>query len=408
MKFIIGLLFLSFLYAAYGIYVSHFSLNIMPTVLRPSPPEGFYDYKGITNVHTRLNKGSGTHQQVIGEAESEGFDFLFFTDLNIFKKNKQINGYQGRLLVFAAGTYNYLNTLLLHYRPHQKPEHRNPSDAQLFFTEFLSKKQKEHKEDKEDFVVLAHPFRKNYQWHGPFPEALKAIEVLNLKSVWEASLSQSKLSFVWSLLIYFFNPKYALIRLYLEPEKEIQLWDKLNEKQKVVALAGHNSTAKALPWTGFKVNVPSYRSTFSFISNHVLLKSELTGSSHQDQERIFQALKKGQFYFSLDFLENPKGFIAYATQDGKKHLMGSQLAFSEEKPVTLFVQLPETPRVPYEIVVIKDGQPHKVFNQRQIHFRIKKSGVYRVIVRVMPDFPLPDGKRWITWIYTNPFYIKNQ
>lgn len=404
MRFVIAIIIFVSFYAGYGVYVSRFSLSVMPTGLQPSHPYPFYDYKGITNVHSIHSDGSGTYLQIIDAAVKENFDFLFFTDINSFDKKEEISGYRGRLLVFTAGEYSYLNSHLLHYKLKGSHEHEGRSQAQLFFTDFLSQKRNSHKDD---LVILAHPLKRDYHWLGKYPKSLEGIEVLNLDSVWEMSLSRSKLSFAFSLFTYFFNPRHALIRLYLEPESEVALWDHLNEKQKMIGFAGHNTKSRATLWDGFRIPFPSYQSSFSFISNHVILKSELTGLVDRDQKKIFQALKKGQFYFSLDFLDNPKGFMTYAVKKNKKHLMGSELEISKKHPIEIFASLPEKPNVPFEIVLFKDGERFKTSQNQKTSFLVKEPGVYRVVVRVIPPLPFPDRWRWITWIYSNSFYIKN-
>jgi hypothetical protein len=37
--------------------------------------------------------------------------------------------------------------------------------------------------------------------------------------------------------------------------------------------------------------------------------------------------------------------------------------------------------------------------------KITERGLYRVHVRVSPFFPIPDAKKWMTWIMTNPFNV---
>ncbi|NUN04524.1 MAG: hypothetical protein HUU57_02070 [Bdellovibrio sp.] len=44
-------------------------------------------------------------------------------------------------------------------------------------------------------------------------------------------------------------------------------------------------------------------------------------------------------------------------------------------------------------------------NDPETSFPITQPGTYRVQVRVSPLMPLPDAKKWITWIYTNPFFV---
>ncbi len=69
------------------------------------------------------------------------------------------------------------------------------------------------------------------------------------------------------------------------------------------------------------------------MSNHVLLKSELTGSFNGDRLKIFRVLKNGNFYMAIDMLGDPKGFVATVEDDGKSHMMGSEIRFSKNMEI---------------------------------------------------------------------------
>ncbi len=48
-----------------------------------------------------------------------------------------------------------------------------------------------------------------------------------------------------------------------------------------------------------------------------------------------------------------------------------------------------------------------IFKEVRVEYNFDPiNGVYRVIARVFPTLTLPDGQRWITWIYSNPFYVE--
>ena len=135
----------------------------------------------------------------------------------------------------------------------------------------------------------------------------------------------------------------------------------------------------------------------------MLLKSELTGEAEGDRKKIINALSDGNFYMSLDMLGDPKGFVAYIQDGEKTHLMGSRVKY--QPGMKLIVKLPRRPRVPFEAAFIKDGQHMMSSNSVDSEFDLHGPGVYRVIVRVFTNFTLPDGNKWITWLYTNPFYV---
>ncbi|MES2964785.1 MAG: hypothetical protein V4760_12915 [Bdellovibrionota bacterium] len=116
------------------------------------------------------------------------------------------------------------------------------------------------------------------------------------------------------------------------------------------------------------------------------------------------AIADGNFYMSLDVLGEPKGFVAYIQEGEKTHLMGSTVKF--QPGMKLHVKLPRRPRTPFEAAFLKDGQHLMSSNSVDSELEIHGPGVYRVIVRVFTSFTLPDGNRWITWLYSNPFYVE--
>jgi hypothetical protein len=109
-------------------------------------------------------------------------------------------------------------------------------------------------------------------------------------------------------------------------------------------------------------------------------------------------------YLSLDILGDPKGFWAEVRSKGKNYLFGSEVPF--EKGAKLFVNLPAIPRVPYEVKVIKDGELIATSNSKETQIDLQEPGNYRIVVRILVPLPFPEGKRWIPWIYTNPFYVR--
>lgn len=404
MKRLVILTFFFILIFSYGLFLSQFSLSIMKDEIKVKNAPGFFDYRGVTNAHSSFNKGSLPTGEVIKEAQDAKLDFLFFSDLNHFQPTPNLEGYHEDLLVFLAGSYSYLDSHILLYGKNSAIQPKSLGGAQVLFSEILNKPQDAHKSE---FTVLAHPFKGGENWSGPYPPGLNGIEVINLKSVWREAWQKTTLSFFWSVFVFPFNSNLSLIRLYLEPTKEIKLWDELNQKRKSVGFVGNESTARTLPLGVDWLKFPTYRSSFEIASNHILLRSELTGNPQTDRQKVLKALKAGQFYMSLDILANPKGFVSYLedSKTQKKFQLGSQLSFQEG--LVLNVKLLEKPKVPFEIVILKDGKSIVGSHAKNFEFPLTEPGVYRSIVRVIPTFPLPDGKKWITWILTNPFYVSS-
>lgn len=389
------------LFLIYELWISQYQFSIISDELEPENAPGFYDYRGITHAHTNLGLGSSSPLEVIHAAQEVGLDFLFLTDLNNFNGNRDYAGYHRQTLVFVAPQYSYLDSRLIHYDSLNPSSIGSLGEVQIALTDLLSQA---GTDAKKDLIVLAHPFKAGYSWTGSYPTGLDGIEVINLKSVYQRAWFKYKPSFIWSVLIYPFNSQLAFVRLYTEPRDEIQLWNKLNQSQKVLGFSGSEATAKTGSIGDFHFKFPSYQTSFSLVTNHVLLRSELTGDKTKDQQKIMEALSEGQFYMALDLLGNPKGFSFSLIDGDRVHAMGAEVPLKRD--MKLAVRLPQVPKVPYEIQYIKDGEHISSVSSVESEFTVQEPGVYRVVVRVIPTLPLPDGKRWISWIYSNPIFIR--
>ena len=387
-------------YVIYGLYLARYDVRILPDELVSEPPKGFFDYRGITNVHTQLSSGSGDLPTVIAAASDAGLDFLSVTDLNQFDKPRNLAGYHGNLLVSVDGEYSYLNSRLLNIFAKTTRHLQGVGRSQPLFADLLSQSERD---PAAGLLILAHPLKGPYRWNGAYPPGLDGVEIVNLKDVWQSSWENNKILFLFSLFVLPFNERLALLRMFRPPEEELRIYDELNRGRHAVALAGADADSKMVIG-GSKLRFPSYETLFSLVRNHVLLKSELTGEPKGDLGKLSAALRAGQSYLSLDVLGNPKGFNAIVRPpQGTVFPLGSTLAFREG--LTLEVDLPQTPKVPFDVIVYRDGERTKTSNQRHTVYQITAPGAYRVMVRVIPTLPLPDGKKWIPWIYTNSFYV---
>lgn len=376
-----------FFYIIYGVYLAQYNVAILPEDLKADNPRGFLDYKGITNVRPNdLN-------EVIASAQGAGLDFLSITDLNVFDKPTSLAGYHGNLLVAMDGEYSYLNSRLLNIGATTSRHLQGVGRSQVLFADLLTQT---HRDPDLGILVLSRPMNPRYRWNGEYPPGLDGLEVINLKDVWQEAWTHQRWSFLWSLVVYPFNERLSLLRLFETPEEATSLWDELAEKRRMIAIAGAGAEGK--------MRFPTYETLFSLVSDHVLLRSEFTGNTSSDLEKLSTAIRQGQFYLSLDILGNPKGFNALVrTKSGTIYPMGSDVKF--EEGLTLEVTLPQKPKVPFDTVIYRNGEKMMTSNSQVTQYYVNGPGVYRVLVRVIPTLPLPDGKKWIPWIYTNDFYV---
>lgn len=384
----------------YGLFLSRYTPRILADDLKPQDPAGFYDYAGVINIHTRAGSGSGTPEEIIAAAEESAVDFLVFTDLK--PENNVEESYNNNVLVMIGNEYRYLDSRILNFDSSRDEALHSAGRTQVMFANLLS--EPIHSPEQGTFI-LAHPLKPGYEWSGEYPAGLDGIEVFNLKAIWQWSYLNDRGSFAWTLVTYPFNPALAFVRLFAESSKEeIALWDRLNRKRKIIGFVGSDAESR-VSFLGNTLEVPSYRTLFSIMKNHVLLSSELTGNLTADQRKIASALRAGQFYMSLDLFANPRGFNTYIkSASGKIWPLGSRVKSGNE-PLELVIQLPSKPLVQYQVLVYRDGE--KVLSSTSVRttLPIRQDGAYRVVVRLRVVMPLPDGRMWIPWIYSNPIFV---
>lgn len=401
MKRLFSISLFVFILTIYGFYLNRYSFYVASDRVALIEPSRYYDYRGITHVHSSMSTGSGTPSEIVRTAQELGLDFLIFTEVNLHKHDQPLEGYFNSILTMEGGEFSYLDSRLLFYnKPSDKPP-KGEGQSQVFFTDQLSQQSRNRSEG---FFILAHPFLSRHQWSGEYPSGLDGIEIINLKRVLDVAWQERKASAIWSILTYWLNDHAALLRVYKDPEPEQELWDKLSKEQKTVGLLGTDATAKAILTPQLFLKFPSYMTSMGVASNRLLLTSELTGDFKSDKYKIMTAIQEGQVYLSLDILGDPRGFWAEVRTKSKNYLFGATVPF--EKGSRLVINLPAIPRVPYEVRVIKDGELFATSNTKETQIEIHEAGNYRIVVRILVPLPFPEGKRWIPWIYTNPFYIR--
>lgn len=398
MKILLSFSIFIVLFLIYGIYLSLFQFKIILPEIESRNSSLYYDYRGVTNVHSNASTGSGDYTEILRSAKKSNLDWLILTEVNQPSPPEFIEGYFQDMLVMTGGEYSYFDSRLLYYGSDTPPV--GTSQTQVFFADILSQSNRIN-----DLVVMAHPYYSRYVWSGDYPKGLDGIEVINLKSVLDKTWKESKGRMLFSLLLYSFNPNIAFMNIYSSPDDELVLWDQLNRKQKTIGFAGNDTTAR-VPISDTKfLKFPSYSTSFGLVSNHVLLEAELTGNYKSDSQKVFEALQSGQFYMALDFLGSPKGFYAEVRSGDSVYPIGSKIKMKDN--LSLITEMPQEMSAPFQVNVKKDGEHYSTSTSVKTVLNISAPGIYRIEVRVNPRVPIPRGSRWVPWIYTNTFTIED-
>lgn len=387
-------------YFIYGFYISQFELSFQTRKLKTS--DVYYDYRLTMNIHSNLSIGSEPLSVILGDAKKAQNNFMMLTDLNPTLKIPD-DAYFQQIGVLQGAKYGYKDSRIIYYSTEQKNLGTEFGESQLILSDLLSQ---DSKKNRQNLLILSHPQKSGFNWTGDLPEGIDGIELINLKNMSEQAWRYSKISTIWSILLYPFNPKLALMRLFQEPKEELLFFDQVTQKRHLVAFQGAEASARAIPLADWLIKFPSYERVLSIASNHLLLTSELTGNIAEDRKKIMTALKDGQFYICFDALGSAKGFEAYLFDEvtQKKYSMGSTVKIN--KNIKFYFKLPTEPSSFYEVVLFKNGERVDTLNTFEGILPTHGPGTYRLQVRISPRFPLPDAIKWLTWIYTNNFYLE--
>ncbi len=365
----------------YAFYISQFQFQLFNS--NNSRSSFFYDYKLSQNIHTLFSIGSGSIASITEEAKHAGQDFLLFTDIDADLESNP-DRYQNRMGLLFGKKVVSDKYRLTHYN---FDKFSNTAGA--------------------DLTIESQPVKTGYNLKHLEVTSADGLEVVNLKIISQKSWEKSKLSTIWSLLLYPFNPRLSLMRLYSEPIDELRIFDQISQKRRFSMFLGAEASARAIPMTNLIMKFPSYERVLGVGSQHLLMTSELTGNIDIDKYQIVDSLKNGKFYLAFDELGDSAGFETYVINGKeKKHfLLGDEIQFNQD--LKIYYKLPSEPNIFFEVVLFKNGVRVDHLNTYEGVFQIKFPGVYRIQVRLSPKLPLPDAIKWLTWIYTNNFYFRS-
>lgn len=395
MKIYLSLFFFGLVYLVSGVFFSSIDLNVVDESSKASHTHEFFDYNGVLNVHSNKSRGSGRVQDIIASANEADLDFIFFNETNPIDQKQPRPIRFGNLHVFYGAELGYNGSRFLHASMSEDLVFSSNSDIQLFVSNQLET-------GVDEFLILAHPNKAGYEWASKRrPNYLTGVEVLNLREIWRRAWDSRKFSFLSSVFFYPFNPSLFFLDIYSDDSLSTEIWDEWGGSAPTLGFLGSDVTSKLRITKSFNINFPSYRNIFLMATNHVLLSEELVG--YGNHEKIYEALKQGQSYFSIDLLGDPKGFAFWGeTLKRKKIFMGGSVGLDEE--VTLKGVVPST-KSSVKILLYQNGEVLETFKKDFI-YKVKQKGMYRIEVRVNPTYPLVRNQEWIPWIFSNPVFIK--
>lgn len=350
-----------------------------PPVSKPSrlnPMTAAPEIVGVYHLHSRFSDGRGEVNTVVAAARQNHLDFIILTDHgNPNYACLRSQGFRQGVLVLAGSELSTNRGHLVGIgftEPKFAFPHKAEEAGRLI-------------QNLGGMAVIAHPFSKiSWTW-GNDAEPFHGLELVDadtmLKKSWPLELAllpllilKPRIFFLW--MVKPFPPPY-------------QQWDRLNRQQPL--LYGFFSCDAHL----------LYKHLLSLFHLRIPYSGGLPSEFEGARKIVLDALCQGNFYNSLDAAQPASGFRFWAEKEGLTFSMGSRVPAEVNQPVFLCLRIPE--RWPTSTYLIRDGEPLLVSPEKEIRYRVREAGVYRVEV-YLRDQRLP--RQGVPWIVSNPIFLE--
>jgi hypothetical protein len=347
---------------------------------------------GILHVHTTVNHGGGTPDQVVEAARAANLSFVTITDHNIAFHRGMLKQQPTDVIVIGGEEVSTSegHLLLLGVQPGWRDAKPHPAEDFMQAAGKLGA-----------IRIIAHPFGAP-RWKHWDTNSFEGIEVWND----DVQLRRGGFQFLVTLLMYPVNPELALTRLAKRPTPELKKWDELLKTRHVVGTCGSDAH-EAIPLGGSRLwKFPKYSTVFRISRQHVLLASatEPGKPAPRSSDAILDALRKGHTFCAVDSLAPASGFQEQVASGAAIAGLGDTAPYDAKSLPKLRITLPQTPSKPL-IKIYKDGEPWMESSDQTLGKEIASPGVYRTEVWLRQP-GLTGWNRWTPWIIANPIYVE--
>ena len=331
--------------------------------------DGYRDVTGVIHIHTVYSDGAGTIEEIARIANQEQLDYLIVTDHNTLKALRDgKQGWYSMTLVLIgteisarAGHYLALNV-------HEEINRNQPTQAII-----------DEVNRQGGLGFIAHPYFKKRRWTDWTVRGFTGIEGFNVA---HEALDKNPLKLVlWSMTM---SPASLYLSILERPYDPLAKWDEqIQQRGKVVGIG--SSDAHEIRVLGLKI--APYEILFQLIRTHLLIPA----GSPLAEQTIYDALRQGHAYFSVDLLTDAKGFTFMA--DDAKRVLG---IMGDEVPLVPHLRLTAVLPAPAQLDLFKDGRRVASTTERVWHLPVTEPGTYRLEA-------FRDSK---PWIFSNPIYVR--
>lgn len=349
-----------------------------------------HDYTGIIHFHSEYSHdGRASIPDIAAAARENNIDILMLTDHdNIQARLSGQEGWHGDVLLISgeeictAQFNHYLVFGIQEAVSGTLPEQTSPQ-------QIIDRVRGEG-----GVGIIAHPDHegtelfhvKQYAWKDWQVSGFAAMGIWDFMTDWQSALT----GYARGMAGYFFPA------LFLQGPRQVTLkrWDELNRCARITGvgeLDNHDTPRKFL---GITWSVFPFRKAFRFIRTHFLLETPLSHDKNADIEAVYQAVRKGRIFVSLDYFKPARGFSFTITQERGELQMGDESIF--DSFALAHVAIPHHGR----ICLLRDGRPVAEAAGTALVAELHEKGVYRVEVH---------NRAWgrcRPWIFSNPIYLR--
>jgi len=337
-----------------------------------------HDLTCVVHVHSTHSDGTGTVPEIAAAAARNAVDVVLLTDHDTLAARRAgEEGWHGEVLLLVGEEVTPKNRdHYLAFGLDREVSRRQPAAG--IVADVASRG---------GFGFAAHPFSQGSErfsriagmpWTDFDCDELAGLEVWSF-----VTDTAEKLRSLPDILRFIAQPERLLGH---PPARNVAEWDRLCQHRRVVGIAGID--AHQIGWR-VRGRVPlrlmSYARSFRFLRTHVLVEEPLSGQLEHDRAHVFDALRSGRCYMSVDSLAPPRGF----TFGAEGVPMGGEAMFAGQ---TLVASVPR----PAELRLVRNGEELARVDGSDLSHEAAAPGVYRVEAHL--------GDR--TWILSNPVYLR--
>jgi hypothetical protein len=342
------------------------------------------DLACVVHLHSTYSDGTGTVRQIARAGRRAGADVVLLTDHDTLaaKRNGEEGWYGSVLLLVGEEVSPRRRNHYLAFGIDEEIDHADLDAAGICHAVRAAG----------GFGFAAHPFSRGserFKRAGPgMPFDALDCDALDGIELWSfVNDTGESVKSVRELVRFIATPARLLDH---PPAGNMQAWDELCRRRRVVAIGGldaHQFGKRIGPFVPLRIM--GYHRSFRFIRTHVLCEQALTGELAHDRDQVYAALRSGRCYIAVDSVAPARGF-GFEADD---------LPMGAEAPAGRRTLRARTPFYA-KLRLLRDGREIVGGVGRSLETEVEEPGVYRV------EALRRSRGRERTWILSNPIYLR--